>query len=100
MAGALTRGNDSLIEQTVNPDGIRNDPLWPEHGPEPKPVNSGPVRKGPVTRAFSGAGDQIRTGDPHLGKAIQEARSVCDLGRPSTFSQVTCPTGNLQLGRS
>ena len=26
--------------------------------------------KGPVTRAFSRAGDQIRTGDPHLGKVM------------------------------
>ena len=26
--------------------------------------------KGPVTRTFSGAGDQIRTGDPHLGKVM------------------------------
>ncbi|MEA2433899.1 MAG: hypothetical protein QOG54_1356 [Actinomycetota bacterium] len=26
--------------------------------------------KPPVTRGFVGAGDQIRTGDPHLGKAI------------------------------
>jgi hypothetical protein len=25
-----------------------------------------------VTRAFSGAGDQIRTGDPHLGKLVGE----------------------------
>ena len=26
--------------------------------------------KPPVTRGFVGAGDQIRTGDPHLGKVI------------------------------
>ena len=49
------------------------------------------VRRGayirPLTSSFSGAGDQIRTGDPHLGKVILETRRSNDPKLDDAFSQ-------------
>ena len=54
-----------------------------------------------MTRAFSlGAGDQIRTGDPHLGKVILETRQHRGPGRMQTFPLVRCLIVDLNLGRS
>ena len=47
---------------------------------------------------FSGAGDKIRTGDPHLGKAIWQMRRLLTLGVLSVSSQVRGQIERLTLG--